>query len=344
MPNRLAERARISSLEGEEIMMKLLRCLSGFAAASAFILPYASAQDSYPSKPVHVIAGGAPGGLMDLLARMVATEMQREWGQPFIVDNRPGAAGVVAATIVAKATADGYTLLIAPGAHTIAPVLHSQLPYDPINDFTAVTLLVSAPNALVVRSDHPAKTVQDYIAIATAKPDTVTYATSGIGSTVHFGGELLASLAGIRLVHVPYSGGANQSVAAVLAGETNSSWSAVNSVLPFVKAGKARAIGVAAETRSVLLPDVPTFEEQGIKGLRSDTWYGILGPAKMPSPITEKLSSFLSRLVQRPDFKERVLSSGAEPIGLSLQNFNNQMRNEVERYKALARNANIKPQ
>jgi tripartite-type tricarboxylate transporter receptor subunit TctC len=320
-----------------------IRILALAAAALSWVPTTGFAQAAYPTGTIRIVAGAQPGGLMDFLARLVATEMQKEWGQGVIVENKPGAAGLLGANYVQTAKPDGYTLLIAPGAHTIAPALHAKLAWDPVRDFTPVTMLVSAPNALIVRADHPAQTVADYINLAKTKPKGLSYATGGVGSTVHFAGELLSSKAAINLVHVPYAS-ATVSVGAVLSGEVDSSWSAVNAAMPMIKSGKVRALGVAAARRVADLPNVPTFEEQGLAGFRSDTWYGILAPAGTPTAVTEKLNQFLTTFLKRPDISERLIASGADPVGLPLDQFGDRMRAEVPQYKALAEKAGIKPQ
>jgi len=308
---------------------------------AALFASFAWGQDVYPSKPIRIMAGGAAGGLLDMLARLVATEMQKGWGQPVIVENKPGAAGVIAAVSVAKAAADGYTLLLAPGAHAIVPALRKIPPYDAVRDFTAITLLVSMPNILVVRANFTGKDVKDYVALAKSGPGQVTYATSGIGTTVHLGGEMFSSLAGIKLNHIPFKG-ANESVAAVVAGQVDSSWSAVSAALPSIKSGRARALAVASERRTHFLPDVPTFAEQGITGLKSETWYGVLGPANLPAPIVQKLNNFLVQWMERPDMRESIMKLGMETVVLQPVQFADQIRRELDMYSALARSANIK--
>ena len=299
------------------------------------------AQDAFPSKTIQLIAGGAPGGTADLIARIIASAMQKEWGQPAVVVNRVAAAGTAAALAVVKAPPDGHTLLMGAGSHTIRPALQANLPYDTLRDFTAITQVTTAPNMLVVRVDFPAKNVREFIAAAKAKPGAVSYGTSGVGSTVHLGAELFSSITGIKLNHIPY-GGSSQSITAVAAGQIDSSWSAVSAALPLIQSGKARPLAVASEVRSAFVPDVPTFAEEGIKDYKSDTWYGILGPANLPAPIAQKLNTFLMNLTVSA--REQFLRSGAEPMGVPLEQFAEQLRKEVAAYAAIARYANIKPQ
>ncbi len=303
----------------------------------------AHAQDAFPSKPIHIVVGFVAGGVSDVLARLVAPELQKSLGQPVIVENRPGASGVIGAGMVAKSPPDGYTLYMAPNTHLINNAINPAVPYHAVKDFTPITLLTTTPNMLVVRTDSPYRSLADFVAAAKAKPGEISYATSGIGTTVHFAGELLAHQAGIKLNHVPFKG-ANQSIEAVVAGHVPASVSAVSSTLQFVKASRVRVLGVMAEKRSALLPDVPTFREQGYPELVSDTWLGLIGPAGIPAPIAKKLNDALIEILAQPEFRERVLATGNEPVGLGLEAFGRAMAKELEADTALAKAADIKPQ
>ena len=300
------------------------------------------AQDSYPTKQIRLVVG-APGGVQDILARVLAPELQKSLGQVIVVEPRAGAAGAIAAEAVVRAPADGHTLLVAVGAITILPALNKKLSFDVVKDFTAISLVASAPNMLVVRSDSPIKHLKSFLAEARVKSGEVTYASSGIGSTVHIGGELLASLAGIKLNHIPYNG-SGPSVEGLLGGQVMSSVSAVNATLPHIKSGRLRALAVASETRTVFLPDVPTFEELGIKGMKSETWLGILGPANLSKPVATRLNNDLVQVIGRPETRERILAMGAEPVGLSLEKFATLIKSEVELFERIVRNAGIKPE
>jgi tripartite-type tricarboxylate transporter receptor subunit TctC len=318
-------------------MRTLLAFIVAFAASASF------AQGAYPSRPIRMVVGFPPGGIADVLARIVGPEMQKEWGQPVIVDNRAGAGGVIGADFVAKSAPDGYTLLLAPGNHTINAAVLPKLPFDAVASFTPITLLASAPNMLVVRADSPVKNVNDFISMAKAKPGAVTYATSGIATTVHIAGELLANTAGVKLNHIPYKGSA-ASVTGLLGGDVDASFSAVNAVLPHLKSGRLRGVAVANDVRSAFVPEVPTFTESGVNGVSIGTWLGVLGPADLPRPLAQKLDGFLVALIGRPDIRERILGLGAEPIGMELEKFGALMQNEVAVYTRIARSANIKPE
>lgn len=314
----------------------------GLAAGAGFALP-AQAQEAFPSRPIRIVVGFVAGGVSDVLARLVAPELQKALGVSVLVENRPGASGMIAAGQVAKLPADGYTLYMAPNTHLINHAINPNTPYDSVKDFTGITLLTTTPNMLVVKDDSPYRTVADFVAAARAKPGELSYATSGIGTTVHFAGELLAFQAGIKLNHVPFKG-ANQSIEAVVAGHVPASVSAVSSSIGFIRGGRVRVLGVMAEKRSALLPDVPTFRELGFKDLLSETWLGLLGPAGMPPAVSGRLNAELTRILQTAEFRQKVLNTGNEPVGLGLAAFQAQMAQELEGYIALAKSAAIKAQ
>lgn len=319
------------------VMVSLAALCTPLAATAA------TAADSYPSKPIRMVVGFAPGGVSDTLARLLAAEMQKEWGQSVIVENRAGASGIIGSDMVAKAAPDGYTLLLVPGTHTINPALNRELPYDTVKDFTAITLVASAPNVLVVRSDSPIKSVEDYIATAKKSPGQMNYATSGIGTTVHIAGERFAHAAGIDLTHVPYKGSI-LSVKAVLSGEVQSSWSAVNSALPFIQDGQLRVLAIAGEERSPLLPDAPTLAESGVKDMLSDTWLGVAGPANMPKEVVDKLHNAFVDFIARDEMKQRLATLGADPVGMGPEAFSELIKKEIAMYSEVVERAGIKPQ
>lgn len=310
--------------------------------ALAFTCGLAQGQEPFPNRPIKVLIGFAAGGVSDVMARMLAPDLQKELGQPVIVENKPGASGIIAANLVAKSPPDGYALYMAPNTHLINYVMNPQIPFHSVRDFTPITLLTTTPSLLVVGADSPWKTVDDYVAAAKAKPGEISYATSGIGTTVHLGGELFAHVAGIKLNHIPYKG-ANQSVEAVVAGQVQSSISAVSSTLPHLKSGRVRALAVMADQRSSFLPDVPTFAELGYKGVVSDTWLGIIGPANLPPPVASLLNEKLMKLLSQQNIRERIKNLGAEPVGIGLAAFGQRMTSELESVTRIVKNADIKP-
>ncbi|MBI2316159.1 MAG: tripartite tricarboxylate transporter substrate binding protein [Betaproteobacteria bacterium] len=216
------------------------------------------AQGPYPSKPIRVVVSFGPGGVTDILARLLAPEIQKNLGQPVVVENVAGATAIIGTSAVARAVPDGHTLLFTSNAHTINPALRKQLPFDTVKDFTPITLLAASPNMLIVRADSPIKSVADYIAAAKAKPGEITYAFSGIGTSLHIAGAQFAQITGTKYNPIPYKTSA-ESIGAVASGQTDSSWSAVNAALPFIKGGKVRALAVASEKRTSFAPEIPTF-------------------------------------------------------------------------------------
>jgi len=313
----------------------------GLTAVSSALPGVSRAQAAYPSRAIRVIVPFGPGGVTDVLARLLSAEISKDFGQPVVVENMPGGTGLIGSAAVAKAAPDGHTLLFTSNAHTINPALRKQMPFDSVKDFTPLVLLAAAPNMLVVRSDSPIKSVAEYIAAAKARPGEINYATSGVGTSLHIAGEQFSQITGAKFNHVPYAA-SNQSVQAVLGGHVVSSWSAVNAALPFVKAGRMRPLAVASEKRSEFAPDVPTFAELGIKGMKSETWLAALGPPGLPAPVAGRLAAELQMLIARADMKQKILGLGAEPVGVELEAFRAQIRDEIEMYTKIARAGDIK--
>lgn len=330
--------ARIPSFPRFPRFPRLAAALCGIVLAGP-----ALAQEAYPSRPIKLVVGFGTGGVTDVLGRLIAAEMQKSFGQPVIVENRAGASGIIGTEYVAKSAPDGYTLLVLPGTHTINAALRAKLPYDSIGDFTPITLVASAPNLLVVKSDSPIRNLADYLAAAKAKPGELSYGSSGIGTTVHIAGELLAHLAGVKFNHIPYKA-SNQSVEAVVGGQIASSWSAVNAALPHIKSGRARPIAVASAKRSSFVPEVPTFVELGVNGMTSDTWIGLAGPGNLPASVAAKLNAEVQRQIALPEMRERILNLGAEPVGTALDQFGALMRAEIASFANIVRTAGIKPE
>lgn len=319
------------------------RLLQGLAAAGAATTGAVRAQSSYrPSQPVQLIVGFTAGGVTDVIARLMSEEMKKEFGQAFVVINKPGANGVIGAQFVAKAPPDGQTLLFIPSTHTSNPALRKEMPYDTANDFTAINLLVTAPNLLVVRADSPWKSLAEFVADAKRRPPgAIQWASSGIGVSTHLGGEQFQHMAGIKLYHVPYKS-STEPVRALLANEVSASISALNAALPFIKEGRLRALGVASGKRSRFLPDGPTFEEQGYAGMRSETWIGVVGPPKMPASLVNALNQFFRKALTRQDVIDRIYTAGAEPVDLQGADFDRQIRMEVELNRQLVQIAGLK--
>jgi len=276
----------------------------GFGASGT-----ASAQ-SYPTKAVRVVIGYPPGGGVDFVGRLLTQKVSESWGQQVIIDSRPGGGGNIGTAIAAKAPADGYTLLLSPlGPLVINPSLFSKLPFDPVKDFEPVTSLISALNLLVVHPSLPVKSVKELVALAKAKPGQLKFASSSHGNTDHLAGELFNSLAGVKMVHVPYKGGAPATLDLV-AGQVEVFFGPVQNVLSNVQAGRLRMIAAATGKRWPTMPDLPTIAESGVPGFEVVNWYGLLTPARVSKEIIAQLNADFIKALQLPDVKEKLASNG----------------------------------
>jgi tripartite-type tricarboxylate transporter receptor subunit TctC len=284
-----------------------------FALFLALVSHFALAQP-YPAKPVRLIVGLAPGGATDIMARTLAPAFGEELGQPVVVDNRPGAAGSIGATVVAKAPPDGYTLFLASSSFTSNAVLEKNGAYDPLRDFAPITNIASAPFLLVVRSSLPVSSLQELIAYAKANPGKLNYASSGIGSTAHLSGELLKRAAGIEMTHVSYRG-AGPALADVLGGQVDMMFASMVSSLHHAKSGKLKALAVTSARRSSVVPEYPTVAEAGVPGFEISGYFALLAPAHTPGAIVNTVHAAVQRAIRRRDFVERVAADGAEPDG-----------------------------
>jgi tripartite-type tricarboxylate transporter receptor subunit TctC len=291
--------------------MKQVRTIVSVALACLAAL--ADAQD-YPVRPVRVVSPFSAGGPNDIVARLIAQKLAEALGQPFVVDNRPGAGGNLGTDLAAKAAADGYTLLCAgPGSLIMNPLLY-KVPYDTARDFAPVSLVATAPNVLVVHPSVPAKTVKELIALARAQPGRLNYASAGTGSSAHFAVALFAAMAGVELAHVPYKG-TGPGINDLIGGQVQLAIFSIPPVLTHVRTGKLRALAVTSKVRSPELPEVPTVDEAGVPGYEMNPWYGLLAPAGTPRAIVARLNSEVSRIVRSPDMREKLSAQGAEPGG-----------------------------
>lgn len=290
----------------------LLRTWTGFSAAC--LIAASAAAQTYPSRPVRFIIPFPPGGGADVIGRVLAQKLTEKWGQQVVIDNRAGAGGNIAAEIAAAAPADGHTLYQFNIANAIAPSLYKKLNYDPVKDFSAVTLLASAPFILVVHPAVKATTVQELVALAKAQPGKLSYASSGNGGPSHLAAEMLRSMTGIQLNHVPYKG-----IALVmndlLAGQIQLTFTVPGSGMPQVRAGRLRALAVTTAKRSAVVPDLPTIAESGVPGYDTATWYAVVVPAGTPRPIIKTLHADFVQALNLPDVRERLMSSGADLAG-----------------------------
>jgi tripartite-type tricarboxylate transporter receptor subunit TctC len=311
------------------------------ALAPLFVSLTAAAQD-YPNRPVRWIVPFAPAGPTDLMSRAVAEKLTQRLGQQFVVDNRPGAGGNIGAELVAKSAPDGYTLMIGHvGTHAINATLYPRIAFDPVKDFTPITLIATFPLALVVHPAVPAKDVKELIAHAKARPGQLNFASAGNGGPTHLTGELFKSSAGIDIVHVPYKGNA-AALFDLIAGRSHIMFSNMLTSMPHVRAGKLRAIGVSGAKRSPQAPDLPTVAESGVPGFNAVPWYGVLGPAGLPRPILTKLNSEIARALAQPDMNERFVAQGVDLQSTTPEQFAALIRSEVVKWRKVVKDAGAK--
>lgn len=311
-------------------------------SATLVIAPaLAFAAQGYPQRPVRIVVPVSAGGGVDSLARIVAQHFNAVWGQPFIVDNRPGAGGSLGAEIVSRATPDGYTLMVTSSSFvTNAAIRHVR--YDPIRDFQPITKLTTNPYIIVVTPSLPVKSVSDLVALAKAKPDGISYASSGTGGVLHLGAELLAVLTNTRMLHVPYKGVAD-GYPAVMSGQVNWMLGSPISAQPLMKAGRLRGIAVTGPTRIKALPDLPTIGES-VPGYEVSAWFGLVAPAHVPARIVEQLYKEAAKAVTEPELARRMEAGGTETVGNTPQEFTQQVKAEYEKWRGLVKKAGLKLQ
>jgi len=315
---------------------------SSLGALLAFSAGEAPAQQ-WPSRPIRFTVPLPPGGANDLLARVFAERLQPVLGQPVVVENKPGAGGNVGTEFVGKQAPDGYSLLLSSNTHVINVYFFSKLPYDPIKDFEPVTLVATIPFVLTVNSSLPVNDMKEMIAYLRSHPGS-TYGTAGIGTPHHLGAELLKTMTGVEITHVPYKGAAFL-VPALLTSEITFSIASISSLVPHFKSGKLRPIAVANETRTPLLPDVPTMAEAGpLPGYAIDVWFGVLAPAGTPRPIVDRLNREINKVLQDPEVvKNRLNSVGLSPVGTTPEHYMEVMKADLVRYAKITKDAQIKP-
>jgi tripartite-type tricarboxylate transporter receptor subunit TctC len=311
--------------------------------ALAVLLAAPAAAQDYPSRPVKIIVSYAPGGSNDVVARVIAPELQKELGQSFIVENRAGASGTIGADMVAKSPTDGYTLFMGAGAHALAPSLFKKLPYDITKDFAPISLAATSTYVLALNPSVPAATVPELIALLKSKPGQLNYASAGKGTPLHLAAELFKSKTGTDIVHVPY-GGDTPALNDLLAGTVQLAFMSVASTAPQIRAGKLRALAVTSARRSDALPDLPTLGELGIAGYDVGTWWGLLAPAGTPDAVVGKLNAAMRKAVALPQTKERFAPLGLDPRSDSPTEFAAFIKEEVARYAAIAKIAGIEPE
>ena len=299
----------------------------------------------YPERPIRLVVGFPPGGATDILARILQQHMPESIGQPVVVDNRGGASGTIAAALVAKASPDGYTIMMVPsGPYTISASTYATLPYDAVRDFTGVSLLVWVTNVIVVPQNSPAKTLQDLVRTAREKPGQVTFSSSGAGSLHHLSGEVMKRLTGTDMIHVPFKG-AGPAMAALAGSEVTFGFTSMPSAVPLINGKRIRPLAVTSVKRMPALPETPTMTEAGVPpppGLDIREWYGVIVPAATPAPIVSKLNAEMVKVFKRPDVQKRLTDMGAEYVGSSPQELSKQLANDVRTWAKWVKDVGIR--
>ncbi len=312
--------------------------------SAAVLLPSAAqaqgAAATFPDKPMRIVTF-TPGGAPDILGRLLAERFTAAWGQPVLVDNRPGAGGNTGADFVAKAAPDGYTIIVGTvGTHSINGALYAKMPYDMVKDFTPVTLLATTPNMLVVHNEVPAKNLKDFIALG-KKEGKMTFASSGSGTSIHVSGELFKTMTGIDMVHIPYKGRAT-AIPDVLGGRVTMMFDNMPSSLQLVREGKLRALGVTSSQRSAAAPDIPTIAESGLPGFEAVSWFALFAPANTPKPIVDKLQAEVRKILKTPDVAKRLADAGLEPVGSTPEELAAYQKAEIAKWAKVVKESGAK--
>ena len=301
----------------------------------------APAEDAYPSRPVHIFVPYPPGGAVDIVARTLGDELAKRWGQAVVIENRPGAGGIVAEQALAQSPPDGYTLIVVATGHALNGLFYGTLPYDPFKDFTPISLIGSSPNMLLVRSDSPYQSVGEVIAAARAKPGQLSYGHAGNGTSSHLAGELFKYMAKIDITAVPYKGGA-PALTDLIGGHIPLTFNNIPEAMGQIQAGAVRPLGMTTAARSPVLPNVPTIAEAALPGYDTGVWWGFLAPAGLPAAVQAKLASDCAEVVQLPAVREKLLQLGATPIGSAPEVFAKLIRDEYEKWGPIIKAAGIK--
>ena len=317
------------------------RMMVVFALALACVPAGALAQ-TWPSKPIKYVVPFAPGGTTDILARTVGDKLSIALGQPVVVENKPGAGGGVGADFTAKAAPDGYTIMGGTiSTHAINASLYSNLPYDPIKDFAAITMIARVPNLLVINPAIPAKNVSELIALMKANPGKYTFASSGNGTSQHLSGELFKSTAGVDMQHIPYKG-SPPALQDVVGGQVSMTFDNITTAWPLAKAGKLRALAVTTAKRSSVAPEVPTLAESGLPGFEIGSWQGVFAPAGTPPEIVKRLNAEIVKILNMPEVREKLIALGAEPVGDTPEQFSAYVKSEVVKWSDIVKKSGAK--
>ena len=319
--------------------MRLLFLVCVFLLASG--TAWAQSPDSYPTRPIRFILPFPPGGGTDILGRMIAERLSAHLGQPVVTENRGGAGGNVGAEAAARSAPDGYTIVLVAPSLAISPSLYSKLNYDPVRDFAPVSLVATVPNVMITQASLPVQTLQEFIALARAKPGGLNFGSGGAGTSNHLAGELFNLVTGVKLVHIPYKG-VNLAMQDVLAGNIHLAVIGIPAAAPHIKAGRLRALALVAPQRSSALPEVPTVAEAGLPDFEVTTWYGVLAPAGTPRTIVTRLNSELVKIMHSPELKERLAATGTDPFTSTPEEFAAYIKREIAKWGEVIRKAGVK--
>ena len=321
--------------------MKLSSTLSSFVIVAAAIAVPVFAQQAYPTKPIRLILPFPPGGSTDIVARLIGQKLTDSWGVAVLVDNRPGAGGNIAAEVAAKSPPDGHTLFQVNVANAIGATLYPKLNYDLVSSFAPVTQLATTPYVLLAHPSVPARNTRELVALAKTRPGVLNYASAGAGSATHLSGELLKTLSGTNIVHVPYKG-TGPAVTALLSGEVDLYFTTVPAAVPLVKGGRIRALGVTGSKRTPLMPEVAPIADAGLKGYETGTWHGVLAPAATPREIVVKLNAEIVKVLGQADVKDKLLGQGLEPVGGTPEQFGAFIKSEITKWAKVVKASGAK--
>jgi tripartite-type tricarboxylate transporter receptor subunit TctC len=310
-------------------------------ACAGLLLASGAMAQSYPTKSVRMVAPFAPGGPVDLTARILGQKLGETFGQQFVIDNRTGASGMIGAEQVARAAPDGHTLLVSSSIHVIVPSLFAKMAYDPIRDFSPVSVVSTSPLVLVVTPTLPAANIKEFIALAKKRPGELSFGSSGSGSSTHLTAELLKSVTGTRMTHIPYKG-QGQAITDVVTGEIQFMFNSPSAVKSFIDAKRLRVLGITSEKRSPQMPEVPTFAESGFKDLVTGSWYAVWAPAKTPDAIVSRLNGEIVRIVALPEVRNRIIELGGVPVASTPGEMDAFQKSESARWAKVVREAGVK--
>ena len=307
----------------------------GFAL-SALSTPALAADTTYPTRPVRVLVGFTPGGTSDVVARIISRKFTDTWGQQFVVDNRAGAAGMLATEMTARAAPDGHTLIFISSTFSMQPSSTPNLPYEPTRDFAPISLVVASPYILVTHPSVEARSMKELVALAKARPGSLSSATAGPGSAIHVTAELFNTMAGVNILLVPYKGVVG--ITDLIAGQVNMAFAGFAQSIAHIKSGRLKVLGISTHTRSPLMPDVPTIAESAVPGFDVSIWYGLLGPAKIPRPVLTKLHSGVAQALKAPDVRQSLTDLSLDIVGNTPEQFAFVIRTDIDKWMKLAKN------